>query len=99
MDMSRVSGLCDRFVVCDASSKVRAKTIAEHVQLTLKKLGHPAIHRDGMREGDWIVLDFGDVIIHIFLTEMRHYYSLEELWGDAPHRKHGSHGSSGKKKE
>lgn len=84
MKMDQVSGLCDYFVVCDASSSVRAKTVAEHVEGELKKKGQVVSHREGVKEGSWIVLDFGDVVCHIFQSEVRHYYNLEKLWGDAP---------------
>lgn len=86
LDMTRVSGLCDHFVICSASSKTRGRTIAEHIETEMKKLGTPIVHRDGLKESDWIVLDYSDVVVHIFLTELRKYYDLESLWGDAPRR-------------
>lgn len=86
MDMTRVSGLCDYFVLCSASSKTRGRTIAEHIQDEMKKIGNPIIHRDGLKECDWIVLDFSDIVVHIFLADLRKYYDLESLWGDAPRR-------------
>jgi len=86
LDMRRVSGLCDYFVICEAASRVRAKTIAEHIQDGLKREGSRAVHREGLQEGAWIILDFSDVIVHIFQPEVRRHYNLEELWGDAPRR-------------
>jgi ribosome-associated protein len=86
MDMSRVSGLCDYFVICSATSNIRAKTIAEFIKLEMKKMGHAAVRVDGLREGKWVVLDFADIIVHIFQSETREYYNLEQLWGDAPKR-------------
>jgi len=87
MDMRRISGLCDYFVICSATSNVRAKTIAENVEKGLKAEGSPALHRDGLREGAWIVLDFGSVIMHVFQANTRSFYNIEQLWGDAPRPK------------
>ena len=86
MDMSRVSGICDFFVVCSASSVVRAKTIAENVELKMKQEGHRVFHREGLKEGKWVLLDFGEIVLHIFQDETRKRYNLEDLWGDAPRR-------------
>jgi len=84
MKMNEVSGLCDYFVICSASSNIRAKTIAEHVRMELKQRGQSILHSEGIKEGSWIVLDFGDVVVHIFQSDIRQYYNLEQLWGDAP---------------
>jgi ribosome-associated protein len=86
LDMSRVSGICDSFVICSASSAVRAKTIAEHLERRMREDGRRLLHREGIRDGKWILLDFGDVVVHIFLDAIRQYYNLENLWGDAPRR-------------
>jgi ribosome-associated protein len=87
MEMSRVSGMCDYFVICGATSTVRAKTIAENIVLSLKKRAVSLLHREGFKEGHWILLDFGDVVAHVFHQPIRQYYNLEQLWGDAPRRK------------
>lgn len=86
LDMSRISGMCDQFVICSASSKTRARAIAEHIEQEMKSDGVRIVHRDGIKESDWIVLDFSDVVVHIFIAELRKYYDLESLWGDAPRR-------------
>ena len=86
LDMTRISGMCDHFVVCSASSKTRARTIAEHIEDEMRKDGVRAVHRAGLKECDWIVLDFSDIIVHVFLEDLRKYYDLESLWGDAPRR-------------
>jgi len=86
MDMSRVSGICDYFVICSASSTTRAKTISENIEFQMKQHGQRISHREGLKESKWILLDYGDVIVHIFLDETRKYYSIESLWGDAPRR-------------
>lgn len=86
LDMTRVSGICDNFVICSATSKTRARTIAEHIESEMKKDDVLIVHRDGFKESDWIVLDFSNVVVHVFLAELRKYYDLESLWGDAPRR-------------
>ncbi len=86
LDMSRVSGICDFFVIVSASSSVRAKTIAENIEERMRGRGFRPIHREGHKEGKWILIDFGDVVAHVFLDETRRYYDLENLWGDAPRR-------------
>lgn len=86
LDMSRVSGICDFFVIVSASSSVRAKTIAENIERRMRGEGHRAFHREGVKEAKWILIDFGGVIVHIFIEERRKYYNLENLWGDAPKR-------------
>ena len=86
LDMTRISGMCDHFVICSATSKTRARTIADHIETEMKNDDVRIVHRDGIKESDWIVLDFSDVVVHIFLSELRKYYDLESLWGDAPRR-------------
>lgn len=86
LDMTRISGLCDHFVICSAASKTRARTIAEFVESEMKKENVRLVHRDGFKESDWIVLDFSDIVMHVFLADLRKYYDLESLWGDAPRR-------------
>lgn len=86
LDMTRISGLCDHFVICSATSKTRARSIAEHIESEMKKDDVRLVHRDGFKESDWIVMDFSDVVVHVFLADLRKYYDLESLWGDAPRR-------------
>lgn len=86
MDMSKVSGICDFFVICSTSSAIRSKTVAENIESKMKQSGLPLLHREGLQDGRWILLDFGGIVAHIFQEEARKYYSLETLWGDAPRR-------------
>jgi ribosome-associated protein len=58
--------------------------IAEHVQLTLKKAGLKALSVEGKKEGHWVLLDYGNVVIHVFYDPVRSFYDLEGLWTDAP---------------
>ncbi len=63
------------------------QTIAGNVEEKLRERKIKKIHLEGDRQGNWILLDFGAVVVHIFTQEQREYYQLERLWADAPHRK------------
>lgn len=80
-------GLCsfaDYFVICSGESERQIKTISDEVAQALKKDGILLLHREGTVESGWLLLDFGDVIVHIFTPTEREYYQLGELWSDAP---------------
>ena len=82
--MARISGMCDYFVICSATSKIRARTIAEHVEDEMRDDGVRVNHRDGLKDSDWVILDFSDIVLHVFVGDTRKRYDLESLWGDAP---------------
>lgn len=84
LDIRKVSVMADFFVICTGRSSIHTKAIAEEVEDRLEEAGHPAPRKEGFREGDWILMDCGDVIIHIFQEGERRFYNLERLWGDAP---------------
>lgn len=84
MEMKEHSGLCDYFVVMSAPSTVRVKAIVDHIEASLKEEGLKPRHREGVSEGVWVLLDYGNVIAHIFHQDTRNFYNLETLWGDAP---------------
>lgn len=82
-----VQGLCtigDYFVMCCGASTTHLETIATAVEVALKAEGVRAFHREGVPESGWVLLDYGDVVVHVFLPETREFYALERLWGDAP---------------
>ncbi len=85
MDMREVnSTLSDYFVVCNADSNVQVNAIAKSVEdEVFKAFGYDVWHKEGQGNGEWILLDFVDVVVHIFKTEARDRYRLEDLWGDA----------------
>lgn len=77
------SSLCDYFVVAGGSSKTQVKALAEQVEEKLEKEhGLTPRRREGINEGRWAVLDYADVIVHIFGDEERDFYNLERLWED-----------------
>lgn len=76
--------VCDYFVVCHGTSKVQVQALAENVTREVKKSHHfRPINTEGMANAEWVLLDYGDVVVHIFLEEMRDFYKLEQLWADA----------------
>ena len=85
LDLAGISTFTDFFVICSANSEPQLKAIANEIEARLKedhKLRATAV--DGFPASQWIVLDFLEVVIHIFHRDKRGFYSLEDLWGDAP---------------
>lgn len=83
MDMRKVSTIADYFVVCDGTSDRHVKAIAEGVIKGVEDAGARCYHSEGWGDASWVVLDFADVIAHVFLRETRDRYQIERLWGDA----------------
>ena len=83
MEIGRLSSIADYLVLATGRSDKQSQAIAESVRHGLKKFGK-ALDIEGMTEGKWIVIDYGDVIVHVFQEEQRRYYDLDELWGAAP---------------
>ena len=83
LDTRQVCGFADYFVICSGDSERQIKTIYEEVGHTLKKEGILPHHREGTVDSGWLLLDFGDVIVHIFAPPDRDYYGLDELWSQA----------------
>jgi ribosome-associated protein len=75
---------CDNFIICHGESGTQVKALADSVEEKLEdKLKVRVAHREGMENARWILLDYGSAVVHIFLKEVRDYYKLEDLWGDA----------------
>ncbi len=85
LDMREKSSVADYFVIAGGRSMTHTRSLIEFVETeTAEKVGVSAIRSDGVKEGRWAVLDYGDVIVHIFNDETRLLYHLEDLWGDKP---------------
>ena len=84
LDMRGLSSIADYFLFCSAENTRQVKAIVEEISVQLKENGAGVKRTEGLRESRWVVMDCGDVLLHIFLAEAREYYSLETLWGDAP---------------
>lgn len=82
--MKKMSSVCDWFVIASATSTTHSRAIADNIIKKLKDKHTRPWHLEGEREASWILLDYGDVVAHIFLQDTRAYYDLEKLWGDAP---------------
>ncbi len=78
------SNLCDYFFICSATSTRQSKAIADGITESLKAKGTRPWHVEGYKEGQWILLDYNSVVVHIFHDDARSFYRLERLWGDAP---------------
>ena len=83
LDLRKISAVCDFFVICSAQVDIHAKAIADSIIENLEKKGVRVWHNEGYQSSRWILLDYVDVVIHIFLEETREFYALEKLWGDA----------------
>ncbi len=83
MDLRTLTDVADFFVVCSGDSDTQVKAIADAVTEGTEKLGSAPWHREGLSHRQWILLDYVDVVMHIFHREMRSFYGLEKLWGDA----------------
>ena len=83
LDTRGVCGFADYFVICTGESERQIKTIYDEVEHVLKKEGVSPLHREGTLDSGWLLLDFGDVIVHIFAPLEREYYQLDELWHEA----------------
>ena len=84
LDLQGLSSIADFFLVCSARSAPQADTIAEAIRGALRAEGVRPRHNEGSALSGWLLLDYGDVVVHVFLEETRGFYSLERLWGDAP---------------
>ncbi|MFC2158917.1 ribosome silencing factor [Acidobacteriota bacterium] len=84
MDLSELTSFTDYFIVMQGNSNKQNTALCDHIERTLKNLKIKPLSVEGRNQADWILMDYGYFIIHIFTSEMRQYYALEKLWGDAP---------------
>ena len=83
------SAIADHFVICNADSTTAVAAIADNVIVKMQeRLDRKVVRMQGLENDFWIILDFGDVVVHIFLTEYREFYRLEDLWADAPRKEY-----------
>jgi ribosome-associated protein len=84
LDIHELTVVSDFFLLVSGRSTTHVQACAEHIQGKLDELGVKALRIEGFRQGQWVLLDYGDVVIHVFLESERAFYNLERLWGDAP---------------
>ena len=83
LDLSGLTDIADYFVLATGGSERHVKTIAEAVEHDMKGKGIPLLSTEGYEEGRWVIIDYGDVVIHVFLESVRELYDLENLWIEA----------------
>jgi len=84
LEVSQLTGYADYFLLVSGRSTRQATAVGENVARILKKAGRPALGVEGLNEGRWVLLDFGEVVVHVFHEPVREFYDLDSLWGDAP---------------
>jgi len=84
LDLRRLTYITDYFVICSGSNTTQVSAIADWIGHSLAQAGEYPSHVEGSAESSWVLMDFGDVVVHVFDEQTRIYYSLEKLWNDAP---------------
>lgn len=84
LDLRKLTTMTDYFVICSADSDTQVKAIADEVDKNLRDEGIKNWHKEGYQALNWVLIDYVDVIVHVFKKDSREFYSLEKLWGDAP---------------
>ena len=84
LDVKDLTSVADYFILSSTRNKKQAQAAADAVEEKMKENNIRCLRKEGYREGDWILMDFSDVIVHIFTDDERRHYELDSLWGDAP---------------
>jgi len=84
LEVGELTSYTDSLLICSGASDRQVAAIAGEVQRQLKDAGRRPLHVEGESHADWVLLDYGDFVVHVFTEERRTYYGLDNLWGDAP---------------
>lgn len=85
LDISELSTIADYFVICSAANPIQAKAIADNIEEKMaEETSMELRHKEGYNNANWILLDYGDIVVHIFQEDDRRFYNIEQLWADAP---------------
>ena len=84
LDVHGLIVITDYFVICSGATERQVRTIVEEIEKALRDLGRKPVRREGESERRWVLLDYVDLVVHVFTEQERQYYDLERLWGDAP---------------
>jgi len=84
LHLEKVSDFTDYFLICSGTSERQVQAIADAIQERLRSERVRPLHVEGYNRGQWVLLDYGDLVVHVFQEEPRRFYALERLWGDAP---------------
>jgi ribosome-associated protein len=87
LDVSKMTSLTSYMIIASGSSSRQTRALADNVQKKLKEHGVDPLGVEGEQEGEWVLVDFGDMVVHIMLPATRDYYNLEQLWGAAESRR------------
>ncbi|MFO7930529.1 MAG: ribosome silencing factor [Thermodesulfobacteriota bacterium] len=83
LDVTAVTDVADVFMICSGRSSRQVSAIAEFIETELKKAGIKPLAVEGVKDGQWVLIDYGHVVIHVFHEPLRRFYDLESLWADA----------------
>ena len=83
-EVASLTSIADYFLIASGNSSRQVQAIGRHLQRTMREKGHRAYGIEGEGEGQWILMDYGDLIVHIFYKPVRNFYDLEGLWSEAP---------------
>lgn len=83
LDIAEITSLGDYFVICSCSSAAQLRACTDEIEEKMSEVGIEPTHKEGYSAGNWILMDYGDIIVHVMLEETREFYSLERLWTDA----------------
>lgn len=84
LDVNEKSNVADYFMICTGNSTPQVHAIVQNIEEKLEELGEKVLRIEGYREGNWVLMDYGDLVVHVFRPETRDFYGLERLWGDSP---------------
>lgn len=84
LDLRELTSFADVFMICSGRSNRQVSAIAENIQVALKKQGIRPLSVEGRKDGHWVLMDYGHVVIHVFYETTRNFFDLEGLWSDAP---------------
>lgn len=82
IDIAGISPLADYFIITNGTSDSQVKALVDNVEEKMHEAGHSQIQREGFQSGNWVLLDYGDVVVHVFDKENREFYHLERIWSD-----------------
>ncbi len=83
LDVRELTSIADAFLICSGNSNRQVTSVAEHIKKELRKKGIKPLHMEGIKEGQWALIDYGHIIIHVFYEPVRNFYNLDGLWEDA----------------
>jgi ribosome-associated protein len=83
LDLRDLGAVCDYFLLCSAASEIQVRAVAEHIEEKLREEGARPWHVEGLGGRRWVLLDYVEIVVHVFHEKTREYYMLDRLWGDA----------------